>query len=354
MRILVLALLLFVSLKAYDEIVLTQKQIDSLGIKVVSLDQKITTRGLPFNAYIDFNNFNLKHTVIQSLGFNATVTAIYKSEGEFVKRGDLICEISSIDLSNLYFELQNNKNKLKVALDVSTKDRSLYKQGVIAKREYQNSHLMSQEMSLRVHQLETTFKNFGIDPANPLGSHGFRIIARNSGILSIAPKVLGEKILPFTTYIRISKNNDLIARIKLSVGLARYIKKGSRVFDDDGNIIGVIQSISVVLDKSSNTILAIAFINKGHFHVGEMIDVYVEGTKPKNSLFIPSNAVIKNNQDYLVFVRTKKGFMPTVIKVLEERSLTFVVSDKNINPQARVAIGSLVSLKGIINHLGDD
>ncbi|WP_104691246.1 efflux RND transporter periplasmic adaptor subunit [Helicobacter heilmannii] len=352
--LLLLSLFLHLQAQAYQEIALTSKQIEGLGLKVVSLDQKFATHGLPFNASIDFNNFNLKHTVIQSLSFNATVVAIYKNEGEFVHKGDLICEISSIDLSNLYFELQNNKNKLKVALDVSTKDHELYKQGVIAKREYQNSFLISQEMSLKVRQLETTFQNFGIDPKDPLGLYGFRIIARNSGILSIAPKVLGEKVLPFTTYIRISENNDLIARIKLPVSLSRYIKRGSRVFDQMGNAIGAIQSISVVLDKDSNTILATARIEAGNFHVGETTDVYIEGAKPKNSLFIPSSAVIKNDQDYLIFVRTKKGFMPTAVKIIEERNHVFVISSQNINPHAKVATGALVSLKGIVNNLGDE
>ncbi|CCB80253.1 nickel-cobalt-cadmium resistance protein (nccB) [Helicobacter bizzozeronii CIII-1] len=354
MKIWVCLLLFLGVLGAYDEIVLTQKQIDSLGISVVPLDKKFGTKGLPFNAVIDFNNSNPKHTVIQSLSFNATVVAIYKSEGEYVKRGDLICEISSIDLSNLYFQLQNSQNKLKVALDVSSKDYKLYKQGVIAKREYQNSHLISEEMRLRVRQLEDTFRNFGIDPKKPMGLYGFKIIARNSGVLSIAPKVLGEKILPFTTYIRIAENNDLIARIKLPVSLSRYIKKGSHVLDALGNKIGVIQSISVVLDRNSNTILATAFIDAHNYHVGEVVDVYIEGFKPKNSLIVPSSAIIRNDQDYLMFIRTPKGFMPTPVQIIEERTRVFVISNKNINPHAKVAAGALVSLKGILNNLGDD
>lgn len=89
-----------------------------MGLKVIKLDKEIFSKGLPFNAYIDFDS---KSSVVQSLSFDASVVAVYKREGEQVKMGDAICEVSSIDLSNLYFELQNNQNKLKIAKDITKK-----------------------------------------------------------------------------------------------------------------------------------------------------------------------------------------------------------------------------------------
>ena len=105
--------------------------------------------------------------------------------------------MSSIDLSNLYFELQNNQNKLKIAKDITKKDLELYKAGVIPKREYQTSFLASQEMGLKVEQLESAFKSFGVDPKNPKGQYGFRIVASDSGLLALAPKNVGEKDFGF-------------------------------------------------------------------------------------------------------------------------------------------------------------
>ncbi|WP_104709150.1 efflux RND transporter periplasmic adaptor subunit [Helicobacter felis] len=340
-------------LHAYEEIKLTPKEIASLNIQVIPLDQHLYSRGLPFNASIDFDNLNLKHAVVQSLSFNASVVAIYKSEGERVKKGDLICEITSIDLSNLYFELQNNQNKFKVALDVSAKDKQLYKKGVISKREYQTSHLASEELRLRVAQLENTFKSFGIDAKHPKGSYGFRIVARQGGILSIAPKMLGERIRAFTPFMRISENNDLVARISIPVDLSKYIKQGAVVLNKNAQPIGHVQSISVVLDKNSNTILATARI-QGNYHVGEMVELFIEGARPANSLLIPSDALIKNDQDYLIFVRTPAGFLPTPVKVLEERSHAFLIQQGQIDPHGQIATGALVNLKGILNHFGED
>ncbi|PAF46667.1 sodium:proton antiporter [Helicobacter sp. 12S02634-8] len=335
----------------YEPIKISQAQLDDLGITLISVNEGIESLGLPFNAYIDFDN---KSSTTQSSSFDAIVTALYRREGESIKEGEAICEISSIDLNNLYFELQNTQNKLKVAKDVTQKDQELYKAGVISKREYQTSYLASQEMELKVKQIQSTFKGFGIDPKEPKGKYGFRVVAQDSGILSVAPKNTGEKIPAFTTYIRITKSKDLLGRIKIPISMSKYIKKGSEVFDEEGKKIGVIESISVVLDKASNAILATALLQHGNFRVGEMIDVYIEGMKPQDSIAIPSNALIKNGKDYLVFVRTQEGFMPTPVQVIEERDNLFIISDKQIKQGAQIASGALIALKGIINNIGEE
>ncbi|WP_411269458.1 efflux RND transporter periplasmic adaptor subunit [Helicobacter cetorum] len=341
----------FLGAKDYQEIILNEQQLKRMDLQVVRLDREIFSKGLPFNAYIDFDS---KSSVVQSLSFDASVVAVYKREGERVRVGDVICEVSSIDLSNLYFELQNNQNKLNIATDITNKDLELYKAGVISKREYQTSYLISQEMRLKVEQLESTFKGFGIDPKKPKGNYGFRIVARDSGLLSVAPKNAGEKILAFTSYVRISKSNNLIARIKLPVDVSKYVKHDSLIYSSDGMWIGEIQSVSVVLDRSSNTILATALISEKSYHVGEMVEVYIQGSQPKDSVLVPSKALIRNGKDYLVFIRTLKGFKPVAVEVLEERNKIFVVSSKNLQPTDSVAMGALIGLKGMINHLGED
>ncbi|AFI04322.1 cobalt-zinc-cadmium resistance protein, CzcB family [Helicobacter cetorum MIT 00-7128] len=337
--------------KSYQEIILSEQQLKHMGLHVLRLDKEIFSKGLPFNAYIDFDS---KSSVVQSLSFDASVVAVYKREGEQVKKGDMICEVSSISLSNLYFELQNNRNKLKIATDVTKKDLELYKAGVISQREYQTSFLASEEMRLKVEQLETTFKGFGIDPKKPKGDYGFRIVARDSGLLSVAPKNAGEKILAFTSYVRISKSSNLIARIKLPVDVSRHIKQGSLIYSSDGMWIGEIQSVSVVLDRGSNTILATALISEKSYHVGEMVEVYIQGSQPKDSVLVPSKALIRDGKNYLAFIRTSKGFRPIIAHVLEERNKTFVVSSDSLKPSDSVATGALIGLKGMINHLGEE
>ncbi|OBV29382.1 sodium:proton antiporter [Helicobacter sp. CLO-3] len=325
-------------------------QAQGLGIKDVPIQNPAITRGVPFNALIDFDD---KDSTTQSSTFDVVVVAIYMREGEQIKKGNEICEISSNELNNLYFEIENTQNKYRVAEEIAQKDKELFEAGVISQREYQASYLASKELFLKLTQLKNVFKLFGIDPDKPRGVYGFRIIANDTGILSVAPKNTGEKIPAFTPYVRISKNNNLLARIKIPLSISDYVLPGSKVYSEGGQYVGDISSVSVVVDKNNNSIMAIADLKKGVFRVGEVADVYIEGKQPENTFALPSEAVIKNGKDNLIFVKTAGGYMPRVVQVVEKRSKSFVISSKGFKGNEQIASGALVTLKGLVNNIGD-
>ncbi|WP_176754194.1 MULTISPECIES: efflux RND transporter periplasmic adaptor subunit [unclassified Helicobacter] len=334
----------------YSEVKVTPMQAQGLGIKDVPIQNPAITRGVPFNALIDFDD---KDSTTQSSTFDVVVVAIYMREGEQIKKGNEICEISSNELNNLYFEIENTQNKYRVAEEIAQKDKELFEAGVISQREYQASYLASKELFLKLTQLKNVFKLFGIDPDKPRGVYGFRIIANDTGILSVAPKNTGEKIPAFTPYVRISKNNNLLARIKIPLSISDYVLPGSKVYSEGGQYVGDISSVSVVVDKNNNSIMAIADLKKGVFRVGEVADVYIEGKQPENTFALPSEAVIKNGKDNLIFVKTAGGYMPRVVQVVEKRSKSFVISSKGFKGNEQIASGALVTLKGLVNNIGD-
>ena len=343
---------------SFEEIAISQEEIAKNGIKVIRLNQAFNTKGVPFNALIDFDD---KTSITQSSSFETIVVNIYKREGESVKEGDLICDISSNELSALFFELTNTQERLKIAAENERKDKALYKAGVISKREYQLSYLAMNELRLKLNEIKSKLDLLGIDPKfinkGAQGKYGYPVVAKASGILSVAPKQSGEKIEAFTPYVRISKNtektsNSLLGRIKIPLHLSHNIQKGAPLFNDDGNKIGEIDTLSVVIDKVSNTILATANIRDTNLKVGEMIEVYIDGLLPKGTILIPSSAVIKNGNDYLIFVQTAKGFKPTKIEKVEERNNSFVINPKGLNNQMKIATGNIISLKGMMDGLG--
>ncbi|RDU59277.1 efflux RND transporter periplasmic adaptor subunit [Helicobacter marmotae] len=343
---------------AFEEIIISQDEIAKNGIKIIPLNQAFNTKGIAFNALIDFDD---KSSSTQSSSFETIVVHVYKREGEYVKKGDLICDISSNELSALFFELTNTQERLKIASENEAKDKSLYKAGVISRREYQLSYLAMNELRLKLNEVQSKLDLLGIDPNfiknGTQGKSGFPIVAKASGILSVAPKQSGEKIEAFTPYVRISQiinntSNNLLGRIRIPLHLSHNIQKGAPVFDEHGKKIGEIESISVVIDKVSNTILATASIPNTNFKVGEMIEVYIDGLLPQGTILIPSSAVIKNGNDYLIFVQSAKGFIPTKIDKVEERDNSFVINPKGLKNTNKIATGNIISLKGMMDGLG--
>ena len=333
----------------YEEVKVSASQAQGLGLKDIPIQNPSITRGVPFNALIDFDD---KESATQSSTFDVVVVGISMREGEAINEGDEICEINSNELNNSYFELENARNRYRVAQEVAQKDKGLYESGVISQREYQTSYLASRELYLKLSQLENSFKLFGIDPKKPKGKSGFRVVASSSGILSVAPKTTGEKIPAFTPYVRISKSSDLLARIKIPASISDYVVPGSKVYSEQGQYVGDISTVSVVIDKTNNSITAIAKLQKGVFRVGEVADIYIEGKQPKGTFALPSDAIIKNGKDNLIFIKTQEGYIPRVVNIVEKRSKSFVIDSSGFRGDEKVASGSLIALKGLINNVG--
>ncbi|PAF49720.1 hypothetical protein BKH43_06420 [Helicobacter sp. 13S00401-1] len=341
------------SAHTYKPITVSQKDMDYMGLTTTTVDENYTGKGIPFSAVIDFDG---KEGYTRTTSSEVIVVNIYKKEGQKVKKGEKIAEISSNELSNLFFEYQNTLSKYNVAKDIALKDKKLFEEGVISEREAQASHLAMNEFKLKLGEITYTLTLFGIDVNNPRGKYGFVVRANGSGTLSVAPNYIGQKIPAYSPFIRISTSKKLLATIRVPLSMKDNISVGDVVMDSNGNVIGYVGTVSVVVDKNSNSISAIANITntKGSdYKVGEIIEVYISGSIPSNAFVVPTDAIIKNNNDYLVFKKTKTGFLPINVNVLEERDNAFIITSPEIKKGTSIASGSLVTLKGIINGVGE-
>lgn len=343
-----------ISLRAqkYDPIVLKDSDIATMNVGIFEIKNKFNQKGVPFSAVVDFDD---KDGYTQNSSLEVVVVDLYKRAGEYVKKGDPIAEVSSNALSELYFSLQNTTSRFQIAQEVERKDKELLNQGVISQRAYQTSYLTMNELRLKMREIRSSFSIFGIDPDNPRGQHGFLVRARGTGILSVAPMQIGQNIPAFTPYIRIAKpnSNNVLLRIRVPQNRLKSVQRGFNVLDAKGNKIGTIESVSMIIDKQTNTMSAVAKVESKFFRVGEIVEIYVAGDISQKAVIIPDDCWIKFDDDYLAFVHTKNGFQPVSIIPIEERSGYSVVESDGLDVGVKIARGSLVILKGIMTGLGE-
>ena len=338
---------------AYDEIELKDSEIRDMNVGILTISTKTNEKGVSFSAVVDFDD---KDGYTQNTNLDVVVVNLYKRAGEKVNKGDKIAEISSNALSELYFSLQNTKSRYEIAREVEKKDKDLYNQGIISQRAYQTSYLSMNELRLKMNEIRSNFASFGINPDNPRGQFGFLVRAIGSGTLSVAPTQIGQSIPAFTPYIRIAKplSNNVLLRIRVPQNRSASVKPNYDVLDIHGNKIGAIESVSSVIDRQTNTMSAVAHVSSKAFKVGEIVEIYVSGGLDDNMFVIPDNCWIKYDDDYIAFVRTKSGFKPVSIKIIEERDGHSVVMSENLKVGVKIAKGSLVILKGIMVGLGKE
>ena len=324
-----------------------------MNVLTFTIKNTSNERGVPFSAVVDFDD---KDGYTQNSNLEVVVVNLYKRAGEYVKKGEPIVEISSNALSELYFSLQNTSSRFKIAQEVERKDKELLNQGVISQRAYQASYLTMNELRLKMNEIRSSFSIFGINPDNPRGQYGFLVRASGSGTLSVVPTQIGQKIPAFTPYIRIAKtdNENVLLRIRVPQSRIKSVQQGFSVFNHNGDKIGVIESISSVIDKQTNTISAVARVEAKGFRVGEIVEIYVSGMVSGSAVVIPDDCWIKYDDNYLVFLQTNKGFQPINITLIEERDGASVVEGDGLKVGSRIAKGSLVLLKGVMAGLGED
>ncbi|GAB0173261.1 Nickel-cobalt-cadmium resistance protein NccB [Helicobacter trogontum] len=337
----------------YEKINLKDSEIKAMGVGIFTIKNTSSERGVAFSAVVDFDD---KDGYTQNSSLEVVVVNLYKRAGENVKKGEPIAEISSNALSELYFSLQNTYSRFQIAQEVERKDKELLRQGVISQRAYQTSYLTMNELRLKMNEIRASFNIFGINPDNPRGQYGFLVRASGSGRLSVVPTQIGQKIPAFTPYIRIAKpdNDNVLLRIRVPQSRLRSVQQGFSVFNDRGDKIGIIESISSVIDKQTNTISAVARVEAKSFRVGEIVEIYVAGSVGGEAIVLPDDCWIKYGDDYLAFLQVANGFQPVPITILEERDGAAVVQGGGLKVGTKVAKGSLVLLKGVMAGLGED
>ncbi|RDU56515.1 efflux RND transporter periplasmic adaptor subunit [Helicobacter sp. MIT 99-5507] len=349
-RIIYISLFLLNFMFGYDEIILNDIQMQKLGIGITKPDFSEYYMIGPFASSLDFSN---QASIKQVSPFEITISNIKKFEGDYVKKGDVICNIISDSLSNLVYEYKNTESKYQIAQNNVKKDKELFESGVISQREYQNSYLLANELELKLKDLDSIIKQIGINP-NAQG-FGYPVIAQISGILAVGPSKSAQKVEAFSPYIIITNDNSKMqANIKIPQNNALDIQKNAKVFIKDKNTkieIGNINSVSIAIDTDTNTINATANINYKKLQAGSNIDTFILVDNPKDTIAITRDVVTKIGNDSIVFVKTQNGFMPTKIEIVKEINNGFLIKKDNFGLQTNLANGSIIVLKGAMSGL---
>lgn len=350
-RVICITLFLLNFVFSYDEIILTEQQMQKLGINTTKPDFSGYFLLGPFVASLDFSN---QASIKQVSPFEITISNIKKFEGDYVKKGEVICNIISDSLSNLVYEYKNTESKYNIAQNNAKKDKELFQSGVISQREYQNSYLLANELELKLKDLDSTIKQIGINP-NTKG-FSYPVVAQMSGILAVGPSKSAQKIEAFSPYIIITNDNSKMqANIRIPQTNAQDIQKDARVFIKDQNgktiEIGNINSVSIAIDTNTNTINATANINYKQLKAGSDIDTFILSKNPKDTIAIRRDVVTKFGNDNIVFVKTQKGFLPTKIEIVKEINNGFLIKKADFGLQTNLANGSIIVLKGAMSGL---
>lgn len=343
-----LLLLLMAATAAMAQITINEAQMKKMGITSGKVSLTTSSTVGPLIAKIDYDEEKSKSYF---LNHEASVVGLSVRSGDRVKKGQILCKIASPELLSASFELKELRNRYGVIQNNVKKDETLYKEGVISYRDYQNTALEASGLHSRISTLESQFALAGVQATHD-GS--LVVIAQKSGIITDAPLAVAEKIIPYEPYFRISDAGSMVAHLNISPKQISSISKGDKVLNKLGKTIGILISVSPSVNMSTNSATAIARLHdlSGELRAGTTSALFVSASKPVASILIPSNAIVKHQGKSICFIRTASGFKAQQLAIVGMSKEGVLVRQRGIDQETQVAMSGLIVLKGAMSGLG--
>ncbi len=202
------------------------------------------------------------------------------SEGDIVKKGDLLYEIDSkeiqaaerqVDLAinQARLALQMNENQLNNVLTNLARNKRLYKKGMVSKFQLENLELAAKNMKDMVKLAKEQVAQAQAQKESVLNQYKYlKIVAPNDGVIVAKRAKEGEIQIPGMPALVLTDLSDLKIVTEISESNLRYAKIGKKVkieipsvgYKGEGEITSIIPSSNPMTHKFK---IKIKFDKKG-------------------------------------------------------------------------------------------
>jgi membrane fusion protein, multidrug efflux system len=272
-----------------------------------------------------------------------TVAKVFVSEGDFIKKGQLLAELSDETYKNTYEMMLAT---LKQAEDAYKRLQPMYKNGNLPEIKF-----VEVETSLQKAKAAEAIAKKNLEDCKLYSS-----IDGIVGKRSIDP---GMSALPNLASINIVKIEKVFARISVSENEIAIIKKGNKakikiVAINNSEYLGKVEEIGVMADPLAHTYkikIGIANSNR-QIKPGMICSVVLEKTNISTGLFIPSSSVLVDEQgrNFVYTVNQNKAVKKYITTGKLLKSCVEVTEGLNVGEQIVVA-GLQKLVDGSIVHV---
>lgn len=301
------------SAKVDGVISITKEKLKTINVSFIKPQLKDIAQYINFNGKIKASP---NHSAEVSSNIEGKIENIFVREGDFVKKGQPIATMSSmqlIELQDQYLHAKSEVDFMKIDFE---RQQELKRSNVGALSEYQivetrYKSAISKEKAYRA-KLELLGVNVNklTDPRNSTISKSLTICAPIDGFVYSLPISVGMLSTPETILARLIDNRHLHAEIYLYDKDINQIKEGQNVTIDFINasyhdIEGTVTSIDRVIDEETKAITAyiIFEVPQEYIIMPDMsIKVKLESRANTNAGFVvPNSALLIEDENVYVF-----------------------------------------------------
>jgi cobalt-zinc-cadmium efflux system membrane fusion protein len=342
-------------------ITLTNEQQKQLKIETRKIDKSevafsITAPAFVFPAPLNFS--------VVSAPVQGRIVGISVHEGEWVKKGDLLLEIESLQFGNLiaeYLQARAEENYQKNRLErieslvekkISSKS-DLEKANadyIRAKASANASYSKLKAVGIKDHEIESLVSSELINPR-------LKIYSEIAGIMDQHLIDMGQSVNEYDKLATLINPSKVLVKGYVNPTEGSYIKAGDKIKislkdHPQKSIDGRITSINPALDEVNKSIVVNTIINTKDSwpRPGENVRMEIESVSGNDYLVIPLEAVAYNNDNAIVFVKiADEKFQKRIIEIAEINAGNALVKS-GLEYNEEIAISQVFSLKALYRY----
>ncbi len=361
MKIAILALTVLLTTQssyATENIIISAKQVQTLGIATITLPKKQNGEisGLPAQVVIPANRL-----FIVSAPLSGMIEQTLVGVGDYVKKGQVIAHLQSRELAEAQRGLLETSIRSQLARENLSRDEALYKEGIISENRFRTTRSLSLESQAVFAERRQMLRLSGMSESAILQlqsdqhlSSLLTLTSPTDGVVLEKNANAGARIDAAVPMFKIAKLDQLTVEIQASISVTRDMKIGAAITIPACAASGKLTAIGRSLTGSNQTILLRGTILHGteNLRSGQFVEASISTAVHSSAQWeIPNSAISRIEGRSVVFVQTSQGFRALAIHIINEGAQNSVVNGA-LKGDEKIAISGVSALKSSMMSIG--
>ena len=347
------------SAHAADDIRITAKQIQALGIEVAPLVKQAgaTGSGMPAQVVIPNGQVQVVSAPLAGLAQSVAVAA-----NDSVKKGQVLAHLASPMLIESQREYLQAATQAQLSRNSLNRDEQLFKEGIIAEGRYLATKSAAIQAAAGVSERRQALRLYGMSEASinrlqssHVMSSTLEIVSPIDGVVLEQMVTAGQRVEAAAPLYKVARLSPLWLEIQMPASGVSGIAVGATVsikaYGAKGKVLSVGRNVS-----ANQTVMVRAEITDGiqNLHAGQYIEAVIAVVEPASSVkqwHVPSSALARNQEKAFLFVQTPAGFHAQPVTILNQSADSSAVSGE-LKDGDRIAVKGVAALKATWMGLG--
>ncbi len=337
------------SAQSKDEFAVSASQLQALGIKLLKLDRPTEIRGLTYPARVVVPP---QSEQVLSAPVAGLVDQILIAEHQNVRSGDALVRLNSPEFGQLQLALMEAANGDRMARQTLDRERKLFKDGIIPQRRVYEAELSANDTQARLRQSQAALRLAGLDAGsiNRVANggtlmDGLTLRAKQAGTVLALEVKPGQRVASADPLVRVANLSELWLDIQIPADRSNSWSKDQNIMIAGSKLTAKPISVSALVSESQTvTLRAQVSAGEAEFSPGEFVQAQVPFTNAAGAWALPIAAVIRQDGNAFVFVRTASGFSAKPVTVIASAA-QLVSVEGELKAGDEIGVSNVIALK---------